>query len=243
MNKSHFSESLGQICTSLVWQCYPIELHPSLVFRHQCYSALPFQLENSCVFNEKNKNKEKINADNLIIEIKGLPLLPSVLCCLISQSHISRENALPSLCVDINKCIQYRAIGNQAQEMWKIMLYRELECAPYLLRLEGVEQDEQRSTKCSPFIFGMLWSGLCWYCCQGDKKQAAKKKRFNHFQKWALEPLEDNFEEESKVVGSLSPTGSKAKNKLFQTQWNQWLGFHIAVMLSLLKQYIFYTVF
>jgi len=114
MNESHFLESLRQICTGLVWQCYPIELHPSLVFRHPCISALHFQFENSSVFYEKNKNKEKKrNAGNLIIVIKGLFLLSSVLCCLISQSHISRENALPSFCADISECTQYRAIENR----------------------------------------------------------------------------------------------------------------------------------
>lgn len=41
---------------------------------------------------------------------------------------------LPSLCADISKYIQCIAMKNQALEMWKIMLCRELECVPCLVR-------------------------------------------------------------------------------------------------------------
>lgn len=101
MNKWCCWHSWGQICTSLIWQCYQIELLTSLVFRLFCYSALFFQSEKLSVFYEKIKK----TMHNLIIVIKGLfcsfqcvllSFIPG--CCVFRESVLQWQPFALTLC-------------------------------------------------------------------------------------------------------------------------------------------------
>ena len=82
---------------------------------------------------------------------------------------------LPSLCADVSKYIQCIAMENQALEMWKIMLCRELECVPHLVRSEA------SAINCSPWRNSLLLvsSGKVFVrTADGGKKVSSQRAMF-----------------------------------------------------------------